>query len=192
MALADLADDFHLDKKTTVQQVVWETVDDTTYDWAGAGDLIIYEFTNGGPGPEIVKLLEVQNTREYLGEQFSRPWYRYEIDLEGQGQTFNLPKGDYFILVRPYTAGNVGQSYWLTSPAPPGNMSQCYFKSEYFGILDWTPAYDLWGLAYDVNFKILGTQDFSREVNRPVIDFLNNHPNVFPLIQALLQRLGLF
>jgi hypothetical protein len=191
VGLSELADDFHLEKKTTVQQLVWETVDDTTYSWDGTDDLIIYEYTNEGPGTEIVKILEVQNTREYLGEQFGRPWYRYEIDLEAQGQTFNLAKGDYFILLRPYTAGNAGSSYWLTAPTPAGSTSECYFRSEYFGILEWTPATDMWGDPYDVNFKIFGTQDFSREINRPILNFLSNHLNLFPLLQLFLQNLGL-
>jgi len=189
--LSDLADDFHLDKKSTIQKVIWETVDDTTYAWAGTDDLIIYQYTPTGPGAELVVLLEIQNSREYLGEQFGRPWYRYEIDLEAQGQTFNLPKGDYYILLRPYTAGNVGQSFRLTSPAPTGSTSECYFRSEYFGVPDWATATLQWGAPYDVNFKIFGTQDFSREINRPILDFLQSHPNMFPILQQILVLFGL-
>jgi hypothetical protein len=189
--VCDTADDFHLEKKTTIQKVIWETVDTVDYVWDGTDDLIIYQYTNDGPGPEVVKLFEVQNTRLQVGEQWGKPWYRYEIDLEGQDKSFNLAKGDYYILLRPYTAGTVGQSFWMTSPPPAGSTSQAYFRSEYFGFPDWVPTSDVFGAPYDVSFKIYGTQDFSREINRPVLNFLNNNLNMFPLLQLFLQKLGL-
>ena len=189
----DLADDFHLDKKTTFERVVWETVDFTDYIWEGLDDLIIYEYGSTGPGTEVVVMLEVPNTRIYINESpWGLPRYRYEIDLLGQGLQFDLPKGDYYILLRPYTAGTTGQSFWLTSPAPTGSTSECYFRSDYFGVPNWSPATTQWGTAYDINFKIYGTQDHSREFKSPIINFLENHLNMFPLIQLLLQRLGLF
>jgi len=188
---ADLADDFHLEKKSTIQKVIWETVDTTDYTWAGTDDLIIYQYTPNGPGPETIMLLEVQNTRQQVGEQWGKPWYRYEIDLEAQGQTFNLPKGDYYILLRPYTAGNTGMSYWMTSPPPPGSTSESYFRSDYWSYPDFVPGSGPFGAPYDVSFKIYGTQDFSREINRPIIDFLHNHPNMFPILQQILVLFGL-
>lgn len=33
IGLAELADDFHLDKKSTIEKVIWETVDFTDYIW---------------------------------------------------------------------------------------------------------------------------------------------------------------
>ena len=188
---AESADDFHLEKKTTVQKIVWETVDTTDYTWDGTDDLIIYQYTANGPGTEIVKILEVQNTRELLGEQWFKNWYRYEIDLEAQGKTFNLPKGDYYIMLRPYTAGNIGMSYWMTSNPPPGSTSEGYFRSDYFGYPDWVTSSSVVGDPWDFSFKIYGTQDFSSEINRPILNFLNNHLKLFPLLQLFLQKIGL-
>ena len=188
---SDVADDFHLDKKCTIEKVEWETVDTTDYNWGGTDDLIIYEYTPAGPGTELIVLLEVQNTREQIGEQWSKPWYRYEIDLKGQGKQFNLQAGDYYILLRPYTSGNTGQSFWMTSPPPAGSTSETYFRSEYFGYPNWVAGSGPFGYPYDVSFKIYGTKDSSREINRPILDFLHNHPNMFPILQLLLQRLGL-
>jgi hypothetical protein len=188
---ADVADDFHLDKKTTIQKVIWETVDTTDYIWNGTDDLIIYQYTPNGPGTEIVEILKVQNTREKVENLWSKIWYRYEIDLEAQGQTFNLQKGDYYILLRPYSAGNTGRSFWMKSTAPAGSTSEGYFRSDYFGYPSWTPISDMFGDPWDFSFKIYGTQDFSREINRPILDFLNDHPNLFPLLQKLLTQLGI-
>ena len=154
--VADTADDFHTDQMWTVTGAYWETVDGADYAWDGTDDMIIYEYTANGPGAPVVELWNVPNTREYLGELFSRPWYGYTIDLTAEGMEFDLPAGDYFLLLRPYTPGTVGQSFWLTSPAPGGSTSQSYFRSEYFGYPDWVPATTVFGSAYDVNFKLYG------------------------------------
>ncbi|KYK22819.1 hypothetical protein AYK24_01540 [Thermoplasmatales archaeon SG8-52-4] len=183
--LSELADDFHTDKDYIIKQLVWETVDDTSYLWDSFGDVIIYQYTPYGPGFEIVNLSHVENSREYLGEQFSRPWYRYTIDLAAQGEQFILTAGDYYILLRPYSAGTDGQSFWLTSPAPPGNTSECYFRSTFFGFPDWTEATSCWGAAYDVNFKIIGDVK-NKEINKPIMNFFQNHPNLFPILRYLL------
>ena len=191
VTLCDTADDFHLAKKSVIETVVWESVDDTTYIWEGFDDLIVYEYTPTGPGAEIVTLLQIDNTREYLGEQFGRPWYRYTIDLIGQGQEFTLEAGDYYILLRPYTASIVGQSFWLTSPAPAGSTSESYFRGEYFGYPEWTPCTTVFGEPFDVNFKLYGVEKTSREINRPFQQFLESHPNLFSILRLLLQRLEL-
>jgi hypothetical protein len=153
----DSADDFTLTEDTTIEGLVWQSVDDTTYDWQGLDDLIIYEDAGGMPGAELIDLREVPNTRVYLGEQWSRPWYEYTIDLIGQGLEFTLPAGTYFLLLRPYSAGTSGQSFWLTSPAPGGSTSSIWFRSAYFGYPDWVPGSYPFGADYDVNFKIFGT-----------------------------------
>jgi len=151
---ADTADDFTLTAEATIGSVEWESVDDATYVWDGLDDLIVYEYTGAGPGAEIIDLREVENERELLGEQFGRPWYRYTIDLVGQGAEFTLPAGSYYILLRPYSAGSVGQSFWMTSPAPAGSTSSVYFRSEYFGYPVWVPGIDVFGVNHDVSFKL--------------------------------------
>lgn len=181
----DVADDFHLDKKSTIERVVWETVDTPDYNWEDLDDLIIYEYGANGPGTELVELLEISNTREYLGDWQGRSHYRYEIDLKGQSSEFDLSKGDYYILLRPYTTDNTGQSFWLTSPAPAGSTSECYFR-DYSFFPDWTPSTTVWGSPYDVNFKVYGIKHSSREFNRPILNFLESHPNLFPILQKLL------
>jgi hypothetical protein len=152
--LAEIADDFHLAEKTTIETILWETIDDSDYNWNGLADLIVYEYSADGPGVENTTLLEIQSTREYLGEQSSRPWYRYTIDLKSQGEEFDLQAGDYFILLRPYTAGDTGQSFWVTSPPPASSTSESYFRCEYFGYPNWIKSTTVFGDPYDVNFKI--------------------------------------
>ena len=159
VGIADCADDFHLTEECTIESVEWETVDDATYTWEGLDDLIVYEYTATGPGAELIDLREVENEREYLGEQWGRPWYKYTIDLIGQGDEFTLPAGDYYLLLRPYSAGTVGQSFWLTSPAPAGSTSEIYFRSDYFGYPDWVKGSEgpFAPDEYDVNFQLYGT-----------------------------------
>ena len=155
VGLADCADDFHLTEECTIESVEWESVDDTTYTWEGLDDLIVYEYTATGPGAELIDLREVENEREYLGEQWGRPWYRYTIDLIGQGDEFTLPAGDYYLLLRPYSASTEGQSFWLTSPAPAGSTSDIWWRSDYFGVPDWVPCSTQWpGENWDVNFQL--------------------------------------
>ena len=188
---SDTAEDFHLSKKSTIETVVWETGDETTYLWEGLADLVVYEYTANGPGEELVKLFEISSTREYLGDFYGLLCFRYTIDLIGQDQEFALTAGDYYILLRPYTAGTVGQSYWLTSPAPPGSKSVCYFRSNYWGYPNWISILDAFGFVYDVNFKLYGTEKSSKVLNRPIINFLQQHPNMFLVLQKLIQNLGL-
>ena len=99
--------------------------------------------------------MNVPNTREYLGEAWYRPWYRYTIDLDPADQ-FVLPAGDYFVMVRPYTPGTVGQSFWLTSDGNAGSQSESYFRSDYFGYPDWVPGTSVFGAAHDVTFVLYG------------------------------------
>jgi hypothetical protein len=188
---ADTADDFHLTKKSTIETVIWETGDDPNYLWNGLADLVVYEYTTAGPGEEIVKLFHITSTREYMGGFYGLLCYRYTIDLIGQGQDFTLPAGDYYILLRPYTAGTNGLSFWLTSPAPPDSTSECYFKSDFWGCPNWVSISDPFGVVYDVNFKLYGTEKSSKVFNRPILNLLQQHPNLFPLLQKLLQQLAI-
>jgi hypothetical protein len=91
-----------------------------------------------------------------MGMLFSRPWYRYTIDLRAEDR-FTLPRGDYFLLVRPFSPGTQGKSYWLTSRGSPESRSQLYFRSSYYGYPEWTPGSQVFGNEYDVNFRLYGT-----------------------------------
>ena len=157
--VADEADDFHTDQTWTITGAYWETVDDATYAWDGTDDMIIYEYTANGPGAPVVELWNVPNTREQLGTLFSRPWYGYTIDLTAEDMEFDLSAGDYFLLLRPFSPGNVGQSFWLTSPGNANSQSQGYFRSEYFGYPNWVPNTTVFGNAHDVNFKLYGVPE---------------------------------
>ncbi len=157
--VADEADDFHTDVDWIITGAYWETVDDNTYTWDETDDMIIYEYTANGPGAPIVELWNVPNTREYLGVQFNRPWYGYTIDLTAQGMEFDLRAGDYFLLLRPFSPGNVGQSFQLTSPGNANSQSQGYFRSAHFGYPDWVPNTTVFGVAHDVNFKLYGVPE---------------------------------
>jgi hypothetical protein len=156
VAECDSADDFTLGGTETIGLAIWQAVDDTTYAWEGLADMIIYADAGGQPGAELVDRREVDATREYLGEQWSRPWYEYTMDLAGQGAEVTLDAGTYFLLLRPYSAGTSGQSFWLTSPAPGGSTSSIWFRSAYFGYPDWVPGSIPFGADYDVNFKLYG------------------------------------
>jgi hypothetical protein len=102
-----------------------------------------------------MEMWNVPNEREYLGIQWNRPWYRYTID----GLNEYLPAGDYFVLLRPFTPGTVGQSFQLTSPGNANSQSQGYFRSAYFGYPDWVPNTTVFGEAFDVNFKLYGVPE---------------------------------
>jgi len=190
---SEIADDFHLWNDYTIHKLVWETIDDADYIWDGFADMILYPYSSNGPKlPIFWALFEVACTRELLGEQWNRSWYRYEIDFQSQDLEFSLPYGDYYIVLRPYSAGTTGQSYWMTSQPVPGSTSECYFQSKYFGYPTWVPGSIPFGAPYDVNFKIYGIDKSSREINKPLLNFLQSHPNLFPLLQKLLLQFGIY
>ena len=155
---SDIADDFHTDQEWTITGAQWDTTDDATYTWEGFDDMYIYEYTANGPGAMIVQLEDVPNTREYMGEVWGRQWYRYTIDLEAAGLEFDLPAGDYFILLRPYTPYTSGQSFWMTSDGNPASQSEGYLRSDYFGYPDWTPMSQVFGEYYDFSFRLFGKE----------------------------------
>jgi hypothetical protein len=161
--LCDTADDFHTDQEWLITGAEWDTIDDTTYAWDGTDDMIIYEFTPTGPGAIVQEIWNVPNTRVQMGELFGRPWWRYTIDLVAEGLDFALPAGDYFILLRPYTPGTSGQSFWATSDAPPESQTEVYFRSDYFGYPDWTEGHLVFGDYYDVSFRIYGEGEIPPE-----------------------------
>jgi hypothetical protein len=155
VAECDVADDIHTDMDYTITGFVWETVDDATYAWDETDDFVF--FLDTGAGPEETPYIEmnVPNTREAMGTLFSRPWWRYTIDLAPEDQ-FVLEAGDYFVMGRPVATGTSGQSFWLTSPGSAMSESQSYFRSAYFGYNTWVPGENVFGSPYEVNFKLHG------------------------------------
>jgi hypothetical protein len=117
------------------------------------------------------------------------------------------------------TSGNAGTSYpyTFTSTDPDGDQVSYYIKWGDGGITDWTsfqasgpPGYSeshTWILQNNYTIEVKAKDIFGNESgwatytitmprNRaiqtsPFLNFLQNHPNLFPLLQRLLQRLGL-
>jgi hypothetical protein len=181
--VSDVADDFHTTQTWTITGAEWDTIDDTTYAWDGTDDMIIYEFTPTGPGAIVQEIWNVPNTRVQMGELFGRPWWRYTIDLVAEGLEFDLPAGDYYILLRPYTPGTIGQSFWATSDAPPESQSEVYFRSDYFGYPDWVIGNIVFGTSYDVSFRIFGVPSGPP----PEYIFDNEDPNWIYIMQWALR-----
>jgi hypothetical protein len=48
------------------------------------------------------------------------------------------------------------------------------------------------GGVRDEDYAWVHAHDRAKEFNSPILNFLESHPNIFPLLQLLLQRLGLF
>lgn len=44
---------------------------------------------------------------------------------------------------------------------------------------------------WDYAFRPIVNKPIPKTFNTPLLNFLENHPNLFPLLQLLLQRLGL-
>ena len=154
----DVADDFHTEKIWTITGAQWDTADNFQYNWDGACDFLIYDFTMEGPGDPIVELWDVTGTRELIYEFPDENWYRYTIDLVDQEMEFDLPAGDYYILLRPVTGGSTGRSNWLTSSGHPESQSELYLRCEPFGYPNWTAGHEvLPGQYLDVSFRVFGT-----------------------------------
>jgi hypothetical protein len=47
-------------------------------------------------------------------------------------------------------------------------------------------------VVFDEDDCFIHAKEKAREFNSPILNFLENHPNMFPLLQLVLQRLGLF
>jgi hypothetical protein len=43
----------------------------------------------------------------------------------------------------------------------------------------------------DEDYSYVHAHEKAREINRPFLRFFQSHPNMFPMLQLLLQRLGL-
>jgi len=153
----DVADDFHTDKMWTITGAQWDAVDNLQYIWDETCDMIIYEFTPDGPDAPVVELMDILGTREMIYELEDETWYRYTVDLLAQEMDFDLPAGDYYILLRPVTAGSVGRSNWLTSNGNPFSQSESYVRCEFFGYPNWTACHEVIpGQYLDVSFRVFG------------------------------------
>jgi hypothetical protein len=53
-------------------------------------------------------------------------------------------------------------------------------------------AYGCGEIVRDEDYAWVHAHDRAREFNSPILNFLETHPNMFPLLQILLERLGLF
>ena len=120
-------------------------------------------------------------------------------------------------IIKGPNSGNAGNSYPYTfSSTDPNGDQVSYFIDWNDGTTSgWTPfqasgtvyseshtwsspgTYLIKAQAKDTNGAVSGITTFSvtmprsRAMNRPLLNFLENHPNLFPVLQLLLQRLGL-
>jgi len=117
------------------------------------------------------------------------------------------------------TTGDVGTSYTYSSSATDPDGDKVYLKFDWGDGTDsgwkgpfnsgssgsashsWTEqgnfeikvaAKDVHGKVSDFSTALEVSMPRSREINSPLLKFLQNHPNLFPVLQVLLQRLGLY
>ncbi|MCK4365897.1 MAG: hypothetical protein KAW45_07590 [Thermoplasmatales archaeon] len=117
------------------------------------------------------------------------------------------------------TSGTIGHSYEYLTKAVDPNDDQIMYIWDWNGDMipdEWTGFYDsdinittshTWTKqgSYEIRAKARDTDGLesvwsdplpvtmprNRVVNRPFLKFLQNHPHMFPILQRLLQRLGL-
>jgi len=109
------------------------------------------------------------------------------IDYEFKGKKTNDPDGDRTMYL--FDWGDGTESAWLT----PGRLGGT-FKATH----NWTErgtyeirikGKDVYGRESEWSDPLSVTMPRNKAINRPFLNFLENHPNLFPILQKLLQRL---
>jgi hypothetical protein len=65
---------------------------------------------------------------------------------------------------------------------------ECSYDFNYVYVEGYQCGYYVW----DEDYCYVHAKEKAREFNTPILDWLQNHPNMFPVLQLILKRLGLF
>ncbi len=99
---------------------------------------------------KIVELRDLPFGREFIRDVGGHPAFRMEIaDLD-----VRLPPGRYYIAGRPVGEGE-HQATTLLNRTIRG-VTATYFRSSFFGYLDWTPIENIFGTAFDIACTVFG------------------------------------
>jgi len=105
-----------------------------------------------------------------------------------QASDFPLDMQTWFVFDVPDVKLKQGKIYYMVITFDPG--------SEYGWSGDYGNPYPLGASSHtapdwDYAFKTIVNKPIPKTYNSPLLNFLEKHPNLFPLLQLLLQRLGL-
>jgi hypothetical protein len=90
-------------------------------------------------------------------------------------------------------------NWFLPEPLPPGGIIKIYVYAHVEGpecSYDYNyalvEANGCGTIVSDFDYAWVHAHDRAREFNRPILNFLQNHPKMFPLLQIILQKLDIF
>jgi len=99
---------------------------------------------------KIVELRDLPFEREYIQDVRGHPAFRMGIaDLD-----VRLPPGRYYLAGRPVGQGE-HQATTLLNRTIRG-VTATYFRSSFFGYLEWTPIENIHGTPFDIAFTVFG------------------------------------
>jgi hypothetical protein len=150
-----LADNFLFDTEQQVTGINWIGIyynppGDGNFDW----EAIFFEDIGDGTKPGAVIAthyfanMDVNET--FIGGSGGLHWYSYSAYLPGP-LTF-LPGTKYWIAMQ--SIGTTPPECGFAAHADPIQLSQCVWKSAYFGVPDWTTPELVWGSAFDACFQL--------------------------------------
>jgi len=168
---AQCADDLTVPAPTTITGATFQSVetdgDDATGQFNWNGDIIIELFADtgsGAPQETAIATVTVQATRVNLGDFGpTTTLYEYTVPIG----TIDIPgAGTWWISMRPVSSGTTGRAFWGRSQVGAEQIigNEGYFRSEAFGIAEWTAVSalippDPWGFAFTLTFVVNDCND---------------------------------
>ena len=109
------------------------------------------------------------------------------IDYEFRGKKTDDPDGDRTMYL--FDWGDGTDSGWL-NPSMFGNFKATHNWTERGTYEIRIKGKDIYGRESEWSDPLSVTMPKNRAINRPFLNFLENYPNLFPILQKLLQRIG--
>jgi hypothetical protein len=191
-----VADDFQFEEDTTIDDFhwvggYWNGDLNAEFNWS----IVFYEDRgDNAPGAVIAGpfvFTQAQCNPQLLEDTGSSIYYKYTVNFT------------------EYIQFNAGVKYWVSAQGiglfPPQSgfayhqtpikLSQCMFKSEFFGFPDWNESETVFGVAVDLCFQITreeDNEDPTVEIISPVKAFYINGQKLFDRIFGLPFIIGDF
>ena len=101
-----------------------------------------------------------------------------------------IPEETYYIVCRGSDGSDQNAYCWLFDVDDPYPRGEAWISEA---DVNWNPLEEVLPQynGPDFCFKTYFKETSSIAINTPILNFLENHPNMVPLLQRLLQRLGL-